>query len=319
MSRFAFVAIAVAIGSLTTPAPGRAYSLTEYEIPSGNRAYGITAGPDANLWFGEVDGGQIGKVTPAGTVTEYPIPSGNSAPGGITAGPDGNLWFTEFYAGQIGKVTPTGAFTEYPIPTADSFPADITAGPDGNLWFTERHQIGKVTPAGVFTEYPIPNGSGGAAITAGPDGNLWFVEFGGDTIAKVTPTGAFTEYPIGTASTSFAGGIAAGPDGNLWFTVSSADGTYGEIWSVTTTGTFTRNRIPTPRAHPAAITAGPDGNLWFVENGQEALTPAGTYGLGKMTPRGRSPSTRPPTRSSASSPSAPTAICGCRRPRPLGR
>ena len=37
----------------------------------------------------------IGRITPAGVITEYRLPNPLSAPCEITAGPDGNLWFTE--------------------------------------------------------------------------------------------------------------------------------------------------------------------------------------------------------------------------------
>ena len=98
---------------------------------------GITAGPDGNLWFTESGANQIGRITPAGAVTEFPIPTAGSHPYGITAGPDGNLWFTEFNANKIGRITTAGVITEFPIPTAGSAAYGIAAGPDGNLWFTE--------------------------------------------------------------------------------------------------------------------------------------------------------------------------------------
>jgi streptogramin lyase len=109
--------------------------------------YGITAGPDGNLWFTEWNGNKIGKITPAGTITEYTIPTGGSYPVAITAGPDGNLWFTEQLGNNIGKITTSGTITEYAIPTGGSYPHGITAGPDGNLWFTEYYgnNIGKVS------------------------------------------------------------------------------------------------------------------------------------------------------------------------------
>jgi hypothetical protein len=123
----------------------------EYPIPtSGSFPFDITAGPDGNLWFTEVNpaAGKIGRITPAGTITEYPLPVGDSGPLGITAGPDGNLWFTEPLGNKIGRITPTGAFTYYLIPTSDSGPYGIAAGSDGNLWFTEQggNNIGKITP-----------------------------------------------------------------------------------------------------------------------------------------------------------------------------
>jgi hypothetical protein len=42
------------------------------EFPStGGGPYGITSGPDGNLWFTELRGNQIGRITTAGTLTEF--------------------------------------------------------------------------------------------------------------------------------------------------------------------------------------------------------------------------------------------------------
>jgi hypothetical protein len=106
---------------------------------------GITAGPDGNLWFTEEYVGKVGRITPAGAITEFPVPTATAYLEGITAGPDGNVWFTEKGKDRIGRVTPAGAITEFPIPTY-SGPWGITAGPDGNLWFTEYdgNKIGRL-------------------------------------------------------------------------------------------------------------------------------------------------------------------------------
>src|SRR5258706_4936915 len=69
--------------------------------------YGITRGPDGNLWFTEYAANRIGRITPNGVVTEFVVP-GVGAPFAITAGPDGNLWFTDTNTNQIGKITPAG-------------------------------------------------------------------------------------------------------------------------------------------------------------------------------------------------------------------
>ena len=50
-------------------------------------------------------GGNVGRVTSAGQVTEFAL-SPNAVPIGITSGPDGGIWFTEFSAGQIGELLP---------------------------------------------------------------------------------------------------------------------------------------------------------------------------------------------------------------------
>ena len=109
---------------------------------------GITAGPDGNLWFTEPNANQIGRITPAGAITEFVIPTFNCDPQRIVAGPDGNLWFVEIGADQIGRITTTGVVTEFSVPTGLSGLFGIALGPDGNLWFTEigANQIGRIVP-----------------------------------------------------------------------------------------------------------------------------------------------------------------------------
>jgi hypothetical protein len=116
---------------------------------------GIAAGPDGNVWFTEREGNAIGRITPAGAITEFPVPTPSSWPWRIAAGPDGNLWFTERKADKIARITPSGKITEFPVPSS---PSAITAGPDGNLWFTKdsAQKIGRITPTGTITEFSIP-------------------------------------------------------------------------------------------------------------------------------------------------------------------
>ena len=53
---------------------------TEYQIPTfGSVPFGITAGPDGNLWFTE-SADKVGKVTTDGVFTEYPIPAATPGP-----------------------------------------------------------------------------------------------------------------------------------------------------------------------------------------------------------------------------------------------
>ena len=123
--------------------------IREFPLPRASSfPEGITAGPDGNLWFTELTGNQIGRITPAGAISEFALPTADSQPFGITVGPDGNLWFTELRGNQIGRISPTPKhkLAEFAVPTTSSNPADIAAGPDGNLWFTEDfgNNIGQV-------------------------------------------------------------------------------------------------------------------------------------------------------------------------------
>lgn len=81
--------------------------ITEFAIPTAHaQVFTIVNGPDGNLWFTELKAGQIGRITPDGTITEIPIPTANSGPASIIIGPDHNLWFTETSGGNIGQVVP---------------------------------------------------------------------------------------------------------------------------------------------------------------------------------------------------------------------
>jgi hypothetical protein len=76
----------------------------------------IALGPDGNLWFTELEGHKIGKITSKGDIIEFPIPSERCGPHSIVAGPDGALWFTEYNLEKIGRITTKGEITEFPTP-----------------------------------------------------------------------------------------------------------------------------------------------------------------------------------------------------------
>jgi hypothetical protein len=75
------------------------------------------------MWFTEFGncdedcygGNRIGRITPAGVITEFSTGiSPASHPYGIAAGPDGNMWFTEYAGNRIGRITPQGVISEFP-------------------------------------------------------------------------------------------------------------------------------------------------------------------------------------------------------------
>jgi streptogramin lyase len=247
-------------GNIAKITPGG--SVTEYNVhTSTSEPMGrLTSGPDGNVWFtgtekqctrtGTPAGPppppplppppsgppavtatvteycgqhrQIGKITPAGAVTDYTGPE--VYPGSITAGPDGNLWFTQGSGPAqqegIGKITPAGVVTEYSLGGFSGRAIEITTGPDGNLWFTQNiaNRIGKITPAGAITYYSVGKPCiEPLSIAAGPDGNLWFVcHVAGHRIGRITTSGKVTYYGAGISGTP--GDITSGPDGNVWFT-----------------------------------------------------------------------------------------------------
>jgi RHS repeat-associated protein len=265
-------------GPAPADAVGYGYSPTEpehseYSVPAESRPWGITQGPDGNLWFTDYATGKVAKITTQGSVTEYALPAG-SGPAGIAQGPDGNLWVAEDAIGKIAKITTQGTISEYALPSKEARPVNITPGPDGNLWVTEAgaSKIAKITTSGAVTEYTLPAGSEPNVIAVGPDGNLWYTDYATSKIGKITTSGTITEYSLPAGSKLY--GITAGPDGNLWF---AAVGT-SKIGKITTAGAVSEYSLPAESA-PEGITEGPDGNLWFTETG--------TSKIGRITTSGQ--------------------------------
>ncbi len=123
--------------------------------PPGFPGNAMARGSDGNVWFSTNNPVTIGRITPAGQVTQFADPTaGATLAGDFTLGSDGNLWFTSntfvgrgtVSNGFIGRVTTAGQISEFGTPTAVSFPADITLGSDGNIWFNEdaAHAVGRI-------------------------------------------------------------------------------------------------------------------------------------------------------------------------------
>ena len=156
----------------------------------------ITAGPDGNLWFTEIAGDQIGRITPAGTVTEFtPSPRPTAGPLRSRPGPDGNLWFTEANGNQIGRITPAGTVTEFRRPHGQQRARwdhdrarTATSGSPRSIRQPDRPDH----PRRHHHRIPRPHGQQRAASGSrpGPDGNLWFTEVNGNKIGRVTVSSA---------------------------------------------------------------------------------------------------------------------------------
>lgn len=246
------------IGKITT-----AGVITEYAMPDVRDLFGITMGPDGNVWFTD-EFERVSKMTPGGVVTDYVTSNPDYAfTTEMTGGPDGNVWFAETYPGSICKVLTDGTITRFSMPEPRPDINGLTLGPDCNLWFTDKQddRIGKMTIAGDVTYYSDPSLYNPGGIVSGPDGNLWFTEQ--DRVGKITTSGAMTFYDLDVSLSSplLGSGITVGADANLWV------GGYTQncIYKVTTAGAYTSYAVPTVGGRPARLTLGPDGNVWFTE------------------------------------------------------
>lgn len=130
--------------------PGTGKITNTFPVPNVSR---IAKGPDGNLWVTQSGStNAIGRLTPAGALTEFQLPTSKANPIGITLGNDGALWFTESDASKIGRITTSGGITEFSTPTPNSKPYGIASLPGecgpghGDIWFTENaaNKIGRM-------------------------------------------------------------------------------------------------------------------------------------------------------------------------------
>jgi streptogramin lyase len=162
------------IGRMTTDG-----QITFFPAPQTAFTSDITTGPDGNLWFTYFRRARVGRMTPAGIVTEFDVPT---LPRRITTGPDGNLWFTTD-GNRIARMTTAGVVTEFAIP-ASAF--ELIAAPDGNIWFSyaDVNRIGRMTTDGTLLEdITIPGPAFG--LTGGPDGAVWYTRSSAARIGRI--------------------------------------------------------------------------------------------------------------------------------------
>jgi virginiamycin B lyase len=113
--------------------------------------YGITTGPDGNIWFTLFMSEIVCRMKPDGSVlTAFSwYPGVNQVPAAIIAGPDGMLYVTA--NGAVVGMTTNGIPTVYPVPSSASgdfvFFRGITIGPDRNIWFASENtgRVGRLS------------------------------------------------------------------------------------------------------------------------------------------------------------------------------
>ena len=159
----------------------------------------------------------IGRITPAGVVTEFRGPTPPRAAASppdptATSGSPRPATDRAHHAGGVvdaavrGRRHPTAS---PPAPTA-------TSGSP-----IRRETVGRITTAGPSRHSPTRL-AGAARHRRGPDGNLWFTRTHGGQIGRVTTAGAVERVHAATPRRDGATtAVAAGPDGNLWFTDSA--------------------------------------------------------------------------------------------------
>jgi glucose/arabinose dehydrogenase len=201
-------------------------------IPDSN-PYGLTAGPDGNLYVADAGGNDALRVTPGGQVSVFAVWRDNPVPTGMAFDSSGRA-HVSFLSGnpfakgtaRVERVSIGG--TEVAVPNLTTV-VDLAFAPDGSLYVLELGER--------LTDPPPPR----------------FVQNTG-RVLRVTPTGT----QVALDGLNFPTKLAFGPDGALYVTNNATfvpPGS-GEILRVSVSGAPAAPAAPAPAA-PAPALPGP--------------------------------------------------------------
>jgi streptogramin lyase len=263
-------ALAVALGATLSAAQGAPFaSLKQFRVPTiDTEPSSITNGSDDNRWFVEgnldsvLESPAIGRITPAGDITEFPVNCSFCSLSDIVQGPEDILYYTSNDP-SLGRITTSGDFlAPIPMPESDVLAGDLAVHGD-EIWITDfnndslwRYDVA----AGQFTQYTVPEPSDAVVDAAG---FVWFTAPLEPGIGRLDPeTGAVTVTPTVTLTPRQ---LTIATDGDIWFTDRFADSTpQGVGRLVPATGEVTE--FPLTNVGPEGIAASPDGTVWFTQN-----------------------------------------------------
>jgi virginiamycin B lyase len=297
-------ALSVLLGAMLSAAQAAPVGkLAQYKVPTANsEPRSITNGSDGNRWFtlgGENANvpSQIGRITPAGDITEFGPACEFCTVTDIIQGPNDVLYYTSNNP-ILGRITTSGEILDpIQIPNSnavagnlavrgneiwftdfnngslwrynvalDEFtqfdvpePSDVVVDAAGIVWFTAQLEpgIGRLDPA-TGAVTVTPTNLIPRQLTIATDCDIWFT-------ARFTPQGVGRLVPATGEVTEFPltnvgpEGIAASPDGTVWFTQT----TKGNIARITDAGVITEGKV-VKNSEPFGITVAPDADPWYT-------------------------------------------------------
>ena len=231
--------------------------------------FGITKGPDGNIWFTDQGTQEVEAFNPTSLAIEYQYATGASL-WDLATGSDGALWVADQSNGGALRMTTAGISTQYPF---SGTPQGIAPGPNGLMLIADNTSGGIWTldAGGLFTILPFsPSGTPSEVtwVPGGTSGDAWFAEgpYVGDFSLNNNSLTDEISVPDGDSATY----IAYGSDGNIWV---SASGGSAPLMLVIDPSTDTiTHQISLPAGtQPNGIAAGKDHAMWFVDSGNNAV------------------------------------------------
>ena len=218
------VGLVLSLGSAALAAPVGV--LKQFKVPTANsQPRAITNGSDGNRWFTEgteftLAPAKIGRITPAGGITEFDADCKFCILTDIVQGPADILYITSNNPILLRFDVATETFlAPIDIPNSNAVAGDLAVHGD-DIWFTDfnndslwRYNI----TAGQFTQFPLavptlPTSSSTAPASA------WFTAPFDNTVNRLDPaTGTVVEsFPVPDGLSPRQ--ITIATDGQIWFT-----------------------------------------------------------------------------------------------------
>lgn len=135
------------------------------------------------MWFTEVFGERIGRITSTGKITEFPV--GVQPSGDIVAGPEGDLWFATS-GGTIGRFSPSSGKVAFFGRHAEH---SVVAGLDGSIWFAKEYgKVARIAPGGHISVIDLPGPVVRVkGLAVGSDGSIWYTAERPGVVGRILP------------------------------------------------------------------------------------------------------------------------------------
>lgn len=189
---------------------------------------------NGNLYFVEVFGGRIFKLTPDKELTTI-LGENDLAPAGLAIHQDGRLYIAGLGnfqdTGSVVSIRPDGTDMQTVVgPEQGYLPDDLVFDDQGGFYFTDFRGTSTEKTGGVYYVSPdqsevtpiLPNMAIANGVALGPKGKfLWTTEFSAGRLHRVGMSDATTIAPFGTSVTyQFTGpapdSIRTDQDGNVY-------------------------------------------------------------------------------------------------------
>ncbi|SDE00684.1 hypothetical protein [Nocardioides lianchengensis] len=260
-----------------------------FPVPTSTAGLGrIRTAPNGDMWFTMEDANKIGRITPAGRITEYTIEDRDDIGGGVpdlAVAADGTVWIiwdhgrrAFSFRPSTNQVTGNYSLGSYP------YGKQVAIGPGQVPWITMSYDddgLARIVNGQAVWLQNAPPCDG--AIAYGRDGAMWCQA--DDTLIRSNANAsAGTTYPLpdGLADPY---SLAAGPNGSVWFArydtatwFTSAD--EGDVGWIDHRSGATRIIDTGDKTAPKSLTYGPDRKMWFTSVGRD-------HAIGHVDARGR--------------------------------